>query len=68
VQETFSTMSTKISSRALPPARDVSSTDLITPVGPRPTPAADAAAALPFCARARRASVPGGPAGRRRGG
>lgn len=45
----FSTMSTKISSRAWPPVREVSRIDLITPVGPLPTPGN--ACALAFCAR-----------------
>ena len=38
VQEIFSTMSTKISSRTLPSVREVSRMDLMTPVGPLPTP------------------------------
>ena len=37
VQASFSTMSTKISSRPLPSTRDVSRMDLMTPVGPLPT-------------------------------
>lgn len=38
VQEIFSTMSKKISSRTLPSVLEVSRMDLMTPVGPLPTP------------------------------
>lgn len=44
VQEIFSTTSTKISSRRPPPVRLVSRMDLMTPVGPLPTPGNSVAA------------------------
>lgn len=48
VQEIFSTMSTKISSRTLPSVLEVSRMDLMTPVGPLPTPEKSELAA-PLC-------------------
>ena len=48
VQEIFSTMSTKISSRTLPSVLEVSRMDLMTPVGPLPTPE-NSELAAPLC-------------------
>lgn len=48
VQEIFSTISTKISSRALPSVLLVSRMDFMTPVGPLPTPE-NRASPLLFC-------------------
>ena len=58
VQEIFSTMSTKISSRTLPSVLEVSSIDLMTPVGPLPTPE-NSELAAPLCSSSPLAHQPG---------